>query len=178
MSPLHPTVRRLLIRPIAPECAAELELVAGWMQATLTEVEGQENAARLHSLEWIRERLRWHLDNPEVCARVLLATIGEGKIIGHIILRREHDPDGSGYGLISTIYILPDYRRLGIADRLLMAGEAWFVGLGLGRSSTWTSATNPKLIRLCEKHGYAVTDQARHEVTGTLMVSLTRRLVF
>lgn len=176
MSPTHDKLENLFIREISPQSAAEVELVACRMQATLIEVEGEDNAAKLHSLDWIRERVRWHLHNPAVCGKVLLATLGGGEIIGHTILRREHDTDAVPFGLISTTYVLPEFRRLGVATRLLEEGEVWFNALGLSRSSTWTSATNCKFIRLYEKHGYAITGRARHEVTGTLMVNLTKQL--
>jgi len=176
MSPIHYKLESLLIREISRQSSAEVELVARRMQATLIEVEGEDNATRLHSLDWIRERVCWHLHNPKVCGKVLLATIGAGDIIGHTILRRECDTGAADFGLISTTYVLPEFRRLGVGERLLMVGEAWFKALGLSRSSTWTSAMNTKLIRLCEKHGYAITDQARHDVTATLMVNLTKQL--
>jgi len=177
MSRAHYKPENLRIREISQQSRAEVGLVARWMWDTLVEIEGEENAARLHTLDWIRERVLWHLHEPKVCGKVLLATIGDGEIIGHTILRRECHENASDFGLISTTYVLPQFRRRGVADRLLLAGEAWFKSLRLSRCSTWTSAANSKLIRLCEKHGYAITERARHEVTGTPMVNLSKQLV-
>lgn len=165
---------RLLIREIAAQSSDEVTLVARRMQATLVEVEGESNAARLHSLPWIRERLLWHIDNPAVLARVLVATLAGGEIVGHTVLRRETAPEGGHYGLFSTIYVTPPCRRRGVAARLLRAGEEWFRAVGLSTFSTWTSSTNTRLIRLYEGHGYRIARSGRHEVTGTLMVNMTR----
>jgi hypothetical protein len=38
--------------------------------------------------------------------------------------------------------------------------------------ATWTSSTNARLIRLYEKHGYAVTESGEND--GTMMVRLTK----
>lgn len=164
----------LVIREIAAGSSDEVDLVARRMQATLVEVEGEANAARLHSLPWIRERLLWHIDNPAVPGRVLVAALGTGEVVGHTVLRRETDPVGGHYGLFSTIYVTPPCRGHGVAARLLRAGEEWFRRVGLSAFSTWTSSTNTRLIRLYEGHGYRITQSACHEVTGTLMVNLTR----
>jgi len=166
----------LLIREIATQSHDEVSLVAERMQATLIEIEGAHNAARLHSPQWIRDRLLWHIDNPEVLGKAMVAVLGTGEIIGHTLLRRETDPTGRDYGLFSTTYVVPRYRRQGIASRLLLAGEEWFRHFGLNRFSTWTSATNTKLIHLYEKHNYQVISSGRNEVTGTLMVHLSKVL--
>jgi hypothetical protein len=42
-------------------------------------------------------------------------------------------------------------------------------------AATWTSTTNLRLVRLYEKHGYVVTEQAPHD-SGTMMVRLTKAL--
>jgi hypothetical protein len=83
---------RLVIREIAAGSSDEVDLVARRMQATLVEVEGEANAARLHSLPWIRERLLWHIDNPAVPGRVLVAAPGTGEAVGlfHLDVVDEH----------------------------------------------------------------------------------------
>lgn len=166
----------LHIRDIDARSGDEIDLVAARMRATLVEVEGEDGAARLHSPPWIRERLLWHVSNAETPSRVLVAAWPDGRVVGHTILRRDVDAAGRPVGFVSTTYVVPEARRHGIAQRLLEAGEAWFRALGLTRASTWTSATNAPLIGLYRRHGYAITDQGPNDVTGTLMVNLTRAL--
>lgn len=168
-SPIH-------IRVLDPDSEAEIEVVAQRMRATIVEVEGEAAGTALHSLEWLRARLRWHLDSNAVAAKVFLAIDSAGAVIGHTIVRREPDDDGGGCGFISTTYVVPASRRAGVATELLRAGEHWFRSQSLQRCETWTSATNSKLIELYAKHGYTQSTTHPHETTGTLMVKLERWL--
>ncbi len=58
--------------------------------------------------------------------------------------------------------------------RLGVVGEAWIRAQGMTEAVTWTSATNARLIRLYEKHGYAITERAPSK--GTMMVRLAKVL--
>ena len=146
------------------------------MRATLIEVEGEVVGTELYDLDWLRDRVRQHLDGRIAVAAVLLTVDAQGQILGHTIVRQEGGVDEDPYGLISTTYVAPLARRRGLADALLKAGERWMEGLSLGRSATWTSATNTALIALYAKHGYVQGAAHRHEATGTPMVRLERRL--
>jgi GNAT superfamily N-acetyltransferase len=163
------------IREIDPASESEIGLVAQRMRDTLVEVEGEETGTALYSMQWLRDRVRWHLEEG-VVAKVLLAIDASGEIVGHTIVRREVDEKGEPFGLVSTTYVVPDARRSGVAEELLRAGEKWMQDLSLGSSSTWTSLTNTKLIALYEKHGYAQKEVHTHATTGTRMVRLERRL--
>jgi GNAT superfamily N-acetyltransferase len=86
----------------------------------------------------------------------LLAENADGTIVGHTIVRIDADDAGIPIGLFSTTYVAPEARRRGVASRLLRAGEAWLIGHGMTTAVTATSAANVQLIKLYEKHGYAV----------------------
>lgn len=144
------------IRPMDPTRESELELVARRMRLTLNEVLGEEIGTALYSMEWLRQRIRYHL-NPEDCTgQVFLAEDADGTIVGHMIVRIDADDAGTPIGLFSTTYVVPEARRRGVASRLLRAGEAWLIEQGMATAVTHTSEANVKLIRLYEKHGYAV----------------------
>ena len=162
----------LQIRALDASAPAELEWVAQGMRATLIEVEGELVGPSIHSLDWLRERVRWHLQHP--CAAVWLAT-WDGAIVGHSIVRREGE-GAQQFGLVSTTYVLPTARRRGIALRLLAHDEAWMRTQGLVESRTWTGAFNQALIALYERQGYRIAERAIHEGTGSPMVCLARRL--
>jgi GNAT superfamily N-acetyltransferase len=144
------------VRPIAPTRNSEVELVACRMRLTLCEVLGEEAGTALYSMEWLRQRVRWHLDPASCTGQVFLAEDAAGAILGHTIVRLDADDAGTPLGLFSTIYVVPDARRRGIASRLLRAGEAWLIRHGMATAVTNTSAANVKLIRLYEKHGYTL----------------------
>lgn len=144
------------IRPIDPTREAELALVTRRMRLTLQEVLGVEAGVALYSMEWLRQRLLWHL-NPEECTgQVFLAEDTDGAIIGHTIVRLDADDAGTPTGLFSTTYVAPEARRRGVASLLLLAGEAWLISHGMATAVTNTGAANTPLIRHYEKHGYTI----------------------
>jgi GNAT superfamily N-acetyltransferase len=127
------------------------------MRLTLVEVLGEEAGAALYSLDWLRERVHWHLEPAQCTGQVLLAEEQEGCLAGHLIVRLERGEDGAEIGLISTIYVDPSRRRRGIGARLLEAGETW-IRAHAGRVAVYdTAETHAPMIRLLEARGYVVT---------------------
>lgn len=156
----------LRTRELDRDADAEIELVATRMRATLEEVLGREEGAALYTMDWLRDRVRFHLDPSRSTAAVFLAEHpsggGGGAVVGHTIVRieRDDDDDDRPFGLFSTTYVEPGSRRAGVAHHLLRRGEAWMRERGLRRAVTDTSATNTKLIRLYEAHGYTIVVRA------------------
>ena len=155
-----------MIRPLDPSSDAEIALVAERMRATLVEVLGQARGEALYTLEWLRDRVRYHLD-PDRVAAVFLAE-ADGEVVGHTILRREED--GAPLGLFSTIFVAPSHRRQGIASALLRHGEEWIRAQGLPRAATNTGQENTPLLHLFEAHGYRAVLRTEE------MVRLVRKL--
>ncbi|WP_269531451.1 GNAT family N-acetyltransferase [Chitinimonas sp. BJYL2] len=164
------------IRPINPASDIEITLVAARMRATLIEVEGEAAGTAMYSLDWLQDRVRFHLDGRAQAAQVLLAELPDGQIAGHTIVRVEQAGEAGHHGLFSTSYVAPEHRRGGIASALLGAGEDWLLSQHVPELATWTSATNHGLIALYARFGYAVTETHPHATTGTAMVRLTRRV--
>lgn len=162
------------LRALNPQASHEIDLVAQRMRATLIEVEGESVGSALYSMDWLRDRVMFHLDPQRSEGQVLLVVEPEDKVLGHTIVRREAGPDGRAFGLFSTTYVVPDARRRGVAEALLQAGEQWMRSRSLTHAATWTSATNIGLIRLYSKHGYRQTALHPHDTTGTSMVKLER----
>ena len=54
------------IRPLDPTRADEVDLVATRMRATLVEVVDPVEGHTLYTMDWLRQRVRWHLD-PGAC---------------------------------------------------------------------------------------------------------------
>lgn len=158
------------IRALGQASTDEVELIAARMRATLQEVLGPEAGEALYTMEWLRERVRFHLEAARDRAAVLVAEDATGAIIGHAIVREERDELARAFGLMSTIYVLPASRRAGVADRLVDEVEAWIHARGLARAATNTGSQNHPLIRLFENRGYAIRVRTRD------MVQLSRRL--
>jgi GNAT superfamily N-acetyltransferase len=143
----------------------EIDLVARRMRETLVDVLGRERGESMYSLEWLRDRVRWHLA-PETCTgEVFLALSGD-------IVRLDVDDEGRPIGLFSTFWVEPASRRQGIAEALLRSGEAWLAARGMTTLCTNTAETNERLLTLLEKHGYGLAFRAPE--VG--MVQMTKRL--
>ena len=69
------------IRELAPSAEHEINLVAERMRDTLIEVEGLEVGGNLYSIDWLRARVKWHLDPATALAKVFLAVWADGQII-------------------------------------------------------------------------------------------------
>lgn len=164
-----------ILRDLEPASQADVEWVARGMHLTLVEVEGAKGG-EAYPIARTRQRLSELLDPTRHVSHVFLAVSQDdpSAIAGHTIVRINAMPDGRRYGLVSTTWVDPAYRRSGIADALLDRGEAWIRAQGMTEAATWTSATNLRLIRLYEKHGFALTETGEND--GTMMVRLTKAL--
>jgi GNAT superfamily N-acetyltransferase len=167
---MTPSIHQPSTRPLDPDSAAEVDLVAHRMRETLIEVVGTERGQSLATLDWLRARVRWHLDPAACTGAVLLAEDRDGRVVGHTIVRVDAENEDQPVGLFSTTWVAPEVRRRGVADRLLDAGEAWMRGAGMTRGCTWTAHDNHRLIALYNKRGYAIVE------TTDEMVRLARAL--
>lgn len=146
------------IRPIDRGSIGELRLVAQRMRETLEEVLGEERGCALYSMEWLEDRVRWHLDGQARRGEILLAIDPSKRVIGHTIVRVEEEEDdderkveGEMFGLFSTIFVEPTARKGAVATKLVRAGEAWMLGAEVRRAKTYTDRSNAKLINLFTK---------------------------
>jgi len=163
------------IRATRASSDREIDLIASRMRLTLIEVLGEEAGTSLYTMEWLRERVRFHLDPQQCVAAVYVAESDTGEILAQTIVRIEParpceaSQSPEEYGLVSTIYVVPEARRSGIAERLLAQAESWMGEQGLRRAATNTGQHNQKLIRLFEKRGYTISLRSE-------MVQLSRAL--
>ncbi len=148
------------LRLLSREETEAISLVAARMRLTLMEVVGEEEGAAMYSLEWLVDRVHFHLDPARSTGVVFVVENDTSAILGHTIVRVEPEGTGGRVGLFSTTYVDPAARRLGIADQLLEAGEQWIRAQGLAAAITHTTAKNEKLIRLYQKHGYRIVEEA------------------
>ena len=62
------SLSELKIREIDPTSKEEISLVASRMRETLIEVLGEERGTALYSMDWLRNRVLWHLDPTQTSA--------------------------------------------------------------------------------------------------------------
>jgi GNAT superfamily N-acetyltransferase len=108
-------------RPIDRCSDPEISLVAQRMRQTLVEVLGEERGTALYSLDWLLQRVKWHLDPQQAVAEIFLAEDCQGTIVGHTIVRKDLDIQGREIGLFSTTFVDPAFRKSGVATKLLLA---------------------------------------------------------
>src|SRR5205823_1480125 len=105
----------------------------------------------MYTIEWLRDRVRFHLDPAQSVGEVFVAEDRARTIVGHTIVRVEHEEGGRCIGLFSTTYVDPAHRRARVASLLLERGEAWMRERGLRAAATYTDESNARLIHLFEK---------------------------
>jgi GNAT superfamily N-acetyltransferase len=134
------------------------------MRRTLCEVLGEERGTEMYSMAWLIERVLWRLDENNVVGEVFLAENEDGNVIGHTIVRIDQDDTGHDIGVFSTTYVDPDFRRSGIAARLLERGETWMRDHNMTEAVTYTDVDNVKLQNLYITHGYVMSEMSEQFV--------------
>lgn len=145
------------IREINSNSVDEIKLVAGRMRQTLIEVLGEEKGTKLYSMDWLTERVLWHLDPKLTTAKIFLTEDIHGKILGHAISRIETDNSGNHFGYFSTIFVEQNSRGKGIADSLVLHVESWFKQMNMAKIIYNTAENHSKIIRLFGRHGFNIT---------------------
>lgn len=158
------------VRELNRSSNAEIDLVAQRMRQTLVDVLGEEQGGSMYTMEWLKARVLWHLDETVTIAKIFLSETQDGKITGQAIARLEQADDGASYGYFSTLYVEPAFRRQGLATSLLVCVENWFAEKSMPKIIYNTAQSNSKVIDLFCKHGYVVT----HAESD--MVQLTKHL--
>lgn len=160
------------IRPIHSSSREEITLVAERMRETLNEVLGAARGESMYTIEWLKDRVCYHLDPSRCDGQVFVAVARDQIIVGHAIVRLEDLADEGPVGFFSTIFVKSSCRRQGIAKALMQAVESWLQTKQRTRIIYHTAASNQKLIRLFESQGYAITlstgDMVRLAKTQTL----------
>jgi len=144
------------IREINRHSDLEISLVASRMRQTLIDVLGEQKGRDMYTMDWLKERVLWHLDPTKSKAKIFLSENAQFEITGHAIARVERDESGIEYGYFSTIYVDSESRRQGIATALMETVERWFVERQMPKMIYNTATTNTRLIGLFNEHGYGV----------------------
>jgi GNAT superfamily N-acetyltransferase len=82
-------------------------------------------------LPFARDRLAYYLDPSKCEGRVWVARL-DGENIGHTMGMADRDSDGP-FGYMGTFFVVPGFRRSGIARALLRTNADWLRSLGLRR---------------------------------------------
>lgn len=145
------------IRELSADSESEILLVGQRMRKTLIDVLGEEKGGELYSVETLVDRVRWHLDSVSRIGKVYLSQDDVGNITGQTLARVETDVAGLKFGRFSMVYVLPEYRRRGIATQIISTVENWFHDLAMPKIIYNTAETNQRVIDLFRSRGYRIT---------------------
>ncbi len=148
----------ILLRELDPTSNVEIDLVASRMRSTLIDVLGPEKGGTMYTLEWLKDRVLWHLD-PSREAQILLAENSRKQILGHSIVRVESDFESVRFGYFSTIYVTPEFRRVGVARALITSVVGWCEDRKLPYMTYNTASNNLGLIKLLFSFGFDVVER-------------------
>jgi GNAT superfamily N-acetyltransferase len=81
------------------------------------------------------------------------------QLIGHAIFSVKEDSDGRIYGSCYSRYVMPSFRRIGIASALLSAAEQWWTSKGAEYATAQTHIGNIALQKLFNNHGFSVSEE-------------------
>ena len=159
------------IRAINPQSRVEVELVASRMRQTLVEVLGEEVGANMYTMDWLIQRVLWHLDPNQCVGQVFLSEDSEGHITGHTIVRIQLDETGKKIGLFSTFFVEPGSRNQAVATSFVVHGEKWMLDHGMTTAMTYTAESNDRLKSLLISLGY------RAGTAQNQMIALSKSLM-
>lgn len=85
------------------------------------------------------------------------AGTGDERVVGLLLATIQIDAEEEPLGYIHELLVQAAYRRLGVANHLLDAAEAYFLReLGLPRVELVTSVDNEAALRLYRSRGYTI----------------------
>lgn len=105
-------------------------------------------------MEWLRDRVLWHLDSKNTNGKVYVVA-AKGQVIAHAIARVDQTPEVFGY--FSTLFVEPSFRRTGLAKALVDHVERWFRSENMPFILYNTASSHHTLINLFEKKGFSIS---------------------
>lgn len=141
------------IEPIRQTRSSTCGAIAARMRSTLIDVLGDKKGANMYSMDWLVERVQWHLDLG-LKAKIFLAESNQ-EIVAHAIVRTENSNDGE-FGYFSTIYVAPEFRNKGIAKTLIKTVESWCRQKHLPYMAYNTAENNFRLIELFKNFSFEI----------------------
>ena len=149
------------IRDIDPTNQQEISLTVRRAMETVLETipefkNDPDNALKAwpnFTFEKMKEMFVKDYDNPDH-RTFLIVDPEKNFILGHAICSIKEDDALNKYGYCFSRYINPEYRRKGLATKLLKEQEKWYVERKVKYVLAHTHENNTKLKGLFEKHGY------------------------
>ncbi len=131
------------------------------MMAALQDFEGTLDPNRLPGADCAADHVAALLDwSGETGGAALIARSSRRVIAGFLIFGVETEfghfvlPENQRVGQLSDIYVVPEWRRMGVARRLIEAAEARLAAAGVHRAEVSALVANVAAISAYEAAGY------------------------
>lgn len=146
---------QIKIRPAKPADAGEIAKVhiKTW-QASYAGIFPEDKLAELNQELQVRTE-RWYANivNPDQLPALFVAETENGEIVGFAGGGRQNNPDYPYDSEIYVIYILPEFQRSGLGQRLMSATAGKLQELGYRSLMLWVLLENEESRRFYEKLG-------------------------
>lgn len=100
------------------------------------------------NIDMAREELQDYIDNKYP---IFIAEDKENKLVGYLVCKVEE-----GIIWVESLYVLPEYRRRGVASLLFNEAERLAERLGSDTLYNWVHPNNDRIIKFLRKRGYDV----------------------
>lgn len=100
------------------------------------------------NIDMAREELQDYIDNKYP---IFIAEDKENKLVGYLVCKVEE-----GIIWVESLYVLPEYRRRGVASLLFNEAEKLAERLGSDTLYNWVHPNNDRIIKFLRERGYDV----------------------
>ena len=100
------------------------------------------------NIDMAREELQDYIDNKYP---IFIAEDKENKLVGYLVCKVEE-----GIIWVESLYVLPEYRRRGVASLLFNEAERLAERLGSDTLYNWVHPNNDRIIKFLRERGYDV----------------------
>lgn len=161
----------LVIRAVDLSDEAEVSTIAAFSMLTILETlpDARRDPAAVPNLSLEAMAAMYRGDLGRADRRFWVCEDSEGRIVGHAIALLRTDASGLLYGYSYTRYVLPQWRRNGIARMLLQTAKRWWWEQGVLYVLAHTHPTNRSLQRLFLSEGFVVAGQEKNKWSSIVL---------
>ncbi len=157
------TMSDFVIRPIDPTSPRELDHLCVFSMMTLWESrpEMRVDPRTLPDFGFDAHRKMYRAGMSDPKHQYLLALDSEARIAGHSVVVVRHTEGDQPYGYFWSRYVLPQFRRQGLARRFLRLALEWFAQQPVAYAEVHIHTENAPLRQLFESQGFSVVDRRK-----------------
>ena len=161
----------VVIREVDLSAEAEVNTIASFSMLTILETlpDARRDPSIVPNLSVEAMAAMYRSDLGREDRRFWVCESADGAIVGHAIALLRTDESGLLYGYSYTRYVLPRWRRSGIARMLLRTAKHWWWEQGVVYVLAHTHPTNLPLQQLFLSEGFVVAGQREEQWSSVVL---------